>query len=298
MKVLITGITGSIGNALAQRFHSDWEITGFSRDELKQADMKRKYPDIRFLIGDVSDYHAVYKAMRGIDAVVHTAAMKRIEVCEANPTEAVKTNVRGAENVARAAYQHGVKKAVVIGSDKGVEPICIYGVTKAAQEEIFTSYGYNVVRYGNVFGSRGSVVPLFIALAKQGKPLPLTDPEMTRFMLPIDDAIELILKALNNPMQGDIYVKKSPATKLIDLANAFSSNIKVIGIVGREKKHDVLISSHETTRVREIEDDFAVIGKEELREERSESYASDKERTLSVDEIKELAKRYIEQATE
>src|SRR4030042_3243615 len=212
MKVLITGITGTMGHALAKRFHKEWEITGLSRDETKQARMERKYPTIKFLIGDVRDYHAVFKAMRGMDAVIHTAAMKRIEACEANPTEAVKTNVIGHKNVAQAAYHHGIKKAIVIGSDKGVEPTSIYGVSKAAQEEILTSYGYNAVRYGNVFGSRGSVVPLFAELAKRGEPLTVTDPEMTRFMLPIEDAVELVVLALNSPMQGDIYIKKAPST--------------------------------------------------------------------------------------
>lgn len=293
MRVLITGITGTLGNALAERFHQDWDIVGFSRDELKQANMERKYPGIKFVIGDVRDYHAVYKAMKGVDSVIHAAAMKRIEICETHPIEAVKTNVTGTENVAEAAHHHGIERAVVIGSDKGVEPVNAYGMTKAIQEKIFTSYGYNAVRYGNVFGSRGSVVPLFIELARRGEPLTVTDPEMTRFMLPIDDAIELILMALNNPMRGDVYIKKSPSTKLIDLANAFSKNIKIVGKMAGEKRHEMLISSHETTRVKEMGNGFAVIGREELNQEHTDPYTSDKERLLSMEEIRELAAKYI-----
>ncbi len=294
MKVLITGITGTLGHALAERFHDEWDIVGFSRDELKQAHMERKYPDIKLVIGDVRDYHAVYKAMKGVDAVIHAAAMKRIEVCEKHPIEAFKTNVHGTENVAEAAYHHGVEKAVVIGSDKGVEPVNAYGMSKAMQEKIFVSYGYNAVRYGNVFGSRGSVVPLFMELAKEGKPLTVTDPEMTRFMLPIDDAVELIIKALHSPMRGDIYIKKSPSTKLGDIAKAFSENIKIVGKMTGEKTHEMLISSSETTRLREIGDGFVIVGREEVGKSSEVAYTSDKERLLSPAEIRALADKYAE----
>src|SRR3989344_4257237 len=293
MKVLITGITGTLGHALAERFHDDWDIVGFSRDELKQANMERKYPDIKYVIGDVRDYHAVYKAMKGVDSVIHAAAMKRIEVCEAHPIEAVKTNVTGTENVAEASHHHGVERAVVIGSDKGVEPVNAYGMTKAIQEKIFISYGYNAVRYGNVFGSRGSVVPLFMDLAKRGESLRVTDPDMTRFMLPVNDAVELIVKALNSPMKGDIYIKKSPATRLIDIAKAFSDDIKIVGRMVGEKQHEMLISSSETTRMKEIDNGFVVISLEDVGGESKEAYTSNKERILSMEEIKELVARYI-----
>ncbi len=293
MKVLITGITGTLGHALAERFHDEWDIVGFSRDELKQADMERKYPDIKFVIGDVRDYHAVYKAMKGVDAVIHAAAMKRIEACEKHPIEAFKTNVHGTENVAEAAYHHEVQKAVVIGSDKGVEPVNAYGMSKAMQEKIFISYGYNAVRYGNVFGSRGSVVPLFMDLAKRGESLRVTDPDMTRFMLPVNDAVELIVKALNSPMKGDIYIKKSPATRLIDIAKAFSDDIKIVSRMVGEKQHEMLISSSETTRMKEIDNGFVVISLEDVGGESKEAYTSNKERILSMEEIKELVARYI-----
>lgn len=213
MKVLITGATGTLGQELIKRFYDQWEIVAYSRDELKQAKLEAKYPKIKFMIGDVRDYSTLYKAMDGVDAVIHAAAMKRVEVCERDPFEAIKTNVFGTENVARAAWNKGIKQAITVGSDKGVEPVNAYGMTKGLQEKIFVSYGYNCARYGNVFGSRGSVVPLFREWAAKGLPLKVTDPNMTRFVLTIDEAIELILKALNSSMRGDIYVKKSPAAR-------------------------------------------------------------------------------------
>ncbi|MBN2585375.1 polysaccharide biosynthesis protein, partial [Patescibacteria group bacterium] len=257
--------------------------------ELKQAKLEAKYPKIKFMIGDVRDYSTLYKAMDGVDAVIHAAAMKRVEVCERDPFEAIKTNVWGSENVARAAWNKGIKQAITVGSDKGVEPVNAYGMTKALQEKIFTSYGFNSARYGNVFGSRGSVIPLFKEQAAKGLPLRVTDPNMTRFILTIDEAIELIIKALSGPMQGDIYVKKSPAARLGDIAVAFSDNIQVVGKMTGEKLHECLIAPEEFTRAKELPDGYVIIGTEAVNNQYSEAYTSDKERLLSVGEIQHLS---------
>lgn len=258
MQILITGGTGTIGKALLKKFYHVHNIRIFSRDELKQAQLKLQYPDVEFMVGDVKDYASVVKAMRGIDIVIHAAAMKRIEICEQWPIEAVKTNILGTENVVNAALEKGIKKLVSIGSDKGVEPINVYGMTKAIQERITTSAGYNCARYGNVLGSRGSIVPLFQEQISKGQPITVTDPEMTRFVLTIDEALNIIIKAMESEMNGSIFVKKSPATKTGDVAKAMSDNIKIIGSFACEKKHEILVSAEEMTRVKE-EDNYYII---------------------------------------
>lgn len=293
MKVFITGITGTLGKELLSRFHNEWEIVGYSRDELKQAQLERDFPKAKYIIGDVRDYDTLYRAMAGCDAVIHAAAMKRIEICEENPLEAIKTNVLGTENVARAAWAHKIAKAVTIGSDKGVDPVNAYGMTKALQEKIFSSYNYNCVRYGNVFGSRGSVVPLFYQQAQKGGPLTVTDPNMTRFILTIDDAVNLILLALNSPMRGDVFIKRSPAARVIDVAYVFSNNIKIIGKMRGEKLHEALISSEEFTRLTEADNGYVIIGKNLVQPEYGELYSSDKERLMAVAEIQQLAAKVL-----
>ncbi|MDD5638970.1 MAG: SDR family NAD(P)-dependent oxidoreductase [Candidatus Pacebacteria bacterium] len=291
MKVLITGGTGTLGKELIKKFYKEWEITVLSRDELKQAQLKTLYPKIKFIIGDVRDYSSVCKAVRDIDVILHCAAMKRIEVCEVNPIEAVKTNVLGTENVVMAAKEKGIKRLISISSDKGVEPVNVYGMTKAIQEKMVIAAGYNCVRYGNVFGSRGSVVPLFYEQMKKGGPLTVTDPEMTRFILTTDQAIELIMLALNSPMEGKIFVKKSPAAKLENIAKCFGGEIKIIGKMVGEKMHETLISREETSRV-EDKGSYFVINPQGNGLKPSEPYTSDKERNLSQEEIKELIKEY------
>src|SRR3989344_2220153 len=280
MKVLITGGTGTLGQELIKRFYDQWEIVVFSRDELKHAKLESKYPKVQFIIGDVRDYNALYRATDGVDMVIHAAAMKRVEVCEREPLEAIKTNVLGTENVARAAWNNGIKRAITIGSDKGVEPVNSYGMTKALQEKIFVNYGYNCVRYGNVFGSRGSVVPIFKELAAKNLPLRVTDPNMTRFILTINDAVELILKAISGPMQGDIYVKKSPAARTGDIAASFSDNIQIIGRMKGEKSHECLIAPEEFTRAIESPDGYVVIGSKTTNNQYYSAYTSDTERLL------------------
>jgi len=291
MKVLITGGTGTLGQELIKKFYQEWDITVFSRTELNQARLQAIYPKIKFIIGDVKDYQSVSKAVRNIDVILHCAAMKRIEVCEANPIEAVKTNVLGTENVVMAAKEKGIKQLVSIGSDKGVEPVNVYGMTKAIQEKIVIAAGYNCARYGNVFGSRGSVVPLFIEQAKAGGPLTVTDPEMTRFILTTDQAIELIMLALNSPMEGKVFVRKSPSAKLGDIAKSFGVEIKIIGVMIGEKKHEMLISQEETIRAEDRRDYFIITQKINGLK-KSEPYTSDIERRLTEDEIKGLIEEY------
>jgi len=291
MKVLITGGTGTLGQELIKKFYQEWDITVFSRTELNQARLQAIYPKIKFIIGDVKDYQSVSKAVRNIDVILHCAAMKRIEVCEVNPIEAVKTNVLGTENVVMAAKEKGIKQLVSISSDKGVEPVNVYGMTKAIQEKIVIAAGYNCARYGNVFGSRGSVVPLFIEQAKAGGPLTVTDPEMTRFILTTDQAIELIMLALNSPMEGKVFVRKSPSAKLGDIAKSFGVEIKIIGVMIGEKKHEMLISQEETIRTEDRRDYFIITQKINGLK-KSEPYTSDIERRLTEDEIKGLIEEY------
>ena len=291
MKVLITGGTGTLGKELIKKFHKEWDITVFSRDELKQAQLKNIYPKVKFIIGDVKDYQSVSKAVRNIDVVFHCAAMKRIEVCEVNPIEAVKTNVLGTENVVMAAKEKGIKKLISISSDKGVEPVNVYGMTKAIQEKIVTAEGYNCVRYGNVFGSRGSVVPLFIEQAKMGGPVTVTDPEMTRFILTTDQAIELIMLALNSPMDGKVFVKKSPSARIGDIAESFGVEVEIVGRMIGEKTHEMLISEEETTRV-DDKGGYFIITHNIDESKKAESYTSDIETRLTREEIKELVEDY------
>ena len=291
MKVLITGGTGTLGKELIKKFYKEWDITVFSRDELKQAQLRAIYPKVKFMIGDVKDYYSVSKAVRNVDVILHCAAMKRIETCEVNPIEAVKTNVLGTENVVIAAKEKGIKQLISISSDKGVEPVNVYGMTKAIQEKIVIAEGYNCVRYGNVFGSRGSVVPLFMEQAKIGGPLTVTDPEMTRFILTTDQAIELIMLALNSPMDGKVFVKKSPSARLGDIAESFGVEVKIIGRMIGEKMHEMLISQEETTRA-EDKGGYFIITHNIDKSKKAEPYTSDIERKLTQEEIKGLVEDY------
>lgn len=291
MRVLITGGTGTIGKELIKKFYKKWDIVVFSRDELKQAQLRLQYPNLKFIIGDVRDYFSVLKALKDIDVIIHCAAMKRIEICEAHPIEAVKTNVLGTENIILAAKVKGIKKLLSISSDKGVEPVNVYGMTKAIQERIVISAGYNAVRYGNVFGSRGSVIPLFVEQAQKGGPLTVTDPDMTRFILTTDQAIDLIMLGLESPMEGKIFVKKSPAARLGDIAKTFNTEIKIIGKMVGEKIHEMLISEEETTRTQDAGDHF-IITKNISSSNGFEPYTSDKERMLTKDEIQKLLEEY------
>jgi UDP-glucose 4-epimerase len=290
-RVLITGGTGTIGRALIDRFHAEWDITVFSRDEVKQARLAGVYPDLVYDIGDVRDRLAVAKAMRHVDWVIHAAAMKRIEVCEAHPFQAVLTNVVGSENVVQCALDRGIDRLISICTDKGVEPVNVYGMTKAIEERITIAAGFNAVRYGNVFGSTGSVVPLFHSQRAAGVPLTVTDPTMTRFILRPKEAIDLIHAAFTSPMEGKIFVKKSPAARVGDIASCFGGEIKVIGKTRGEKLHEMLIAEEETTRVRDVGDSF-VIYPDTLTAKYGAAYSSDKERLMQPDEIGELIEEW------
>jgi len=265
--LLITGGTGSFGNAVLQRFiNSDFsEIRVFSRDEKKQEDMRLllKSDKVKFHIGDVRNYDSVHDALRGVDYVFHAAALKQVPSCEFYPMEAVRTNVLGAENVMRAAIEHGVKRCVVLSTDKAVYPINAMGMSKAMMEKVMVAKsrlcdpGKTVLcatRYGNVMASRGSVIPLFLEQLRSGKPITITDPNMTRFLMSLEDSVDLVLYAFKHAEPGDIFVQKSPASTVGVLAEAMKdmlkgqSEIKIIGTRHGEKLYESLVSREEMAR--------------------------------------------------
>lgn len=262
--LLITGGTGSFGNAVLKRFlETDIkEIRIFSRDE-KQDDMRKKYHSskLKFYIGDVRDYNSVLNATRGVDYIYHAAALKQVPSCEFHPMEAVKTNVLGTENVLEAAIQNHVKRIVCLSTDKAVYPINAMGISKAMMEKVIVAKSRNLdeldtticcTRYGNVMASRGSVIPLFVDQIRQGKPLTITDPNMTRFMMTLDDAVDLVLYAFEHGQNGDIFVQKAPAATIHVLAQALTQLLNVpdhpISIMGTrhgEKAFEALLSREE-----------------------------------------------------
>lgn len=260
--LLITGGTGSFGNAVLKRFlHSDIkEIRIFSRDEKKQHDMRVELNSnkVKFHIGDVRDYNSIYSALDGVDFVFHAAALKQVPSCEFYPIEAVKTNILGTENVLNASINRGVKKVICLSTDKAVYPINAMGISKAMMEKVMVAKsrvsGNTILvgtRYGNVMASRGSVIPLFHEQILSGQPITITNPEMTRFMMTLDDAVELVLYAFQHGNSGDIFVQKSPASTIGELAEAmkkiYNSNveIKVIGTRHAEKLYETLLAREE-----------------------------------------------------
>ncbi len=263
--LLITGGTGSFGNAVLKRFlNTDIkEIRIFSRDEKKQDDMRKKYQSskLKFYIGDVRDYSSVLNATRGVDYIYHAAALKQVPSCEFHPMEAVKTNVIGTENVLEAAIQNHVKRIVCLSTDKAVYPINAMGISKAMMEKVIVAKSRNLentdtticcTRYGNVMASRGSVIPLFVDLIRQGKALTITDPEMTRFMMTLDDAVDLVLYAFEHGENGDIFVQKAPAATievltqaLKELLNVNEHAVTIMGTRHGEKAFEALLSREE-----------------------------------------------------
>ena len=273
--LLITGGTGSFGNAVLDRFLDSGikEIRIFSRDEKKQHDMRVAYnnPKIKFYIGDVRDYRSVDQAMFNVDYVFHAAALKQVPSCEFYPIEAVKTNVLGTENVLNAAISNEIEKVVCLSTDKAVYPINAMGVSKAMMEKVFVAKSRNSkntiitgTRYGNVMASRGSVIPHFHDQIIKGENITVTNPDMTRFMMTLDHAIELVLFAFNNGQSGDIFVQKSPSTTIGELASTLkkiynsSVEIKNIGIRHAEKIHETLLSREERLVAEELEHYFRV----------------------------------------
>jgi UDP-N-acetylglucosamine 4,6-dehydratase/5-epimerase len=316
--ILITGGTGSFGNDTAETILSSYhpnELRIFSRDEKKQFDMRNriKSPILKFLIGDVRDRDSISKAMRDVDFVFHAAALKQIPTCEFFPMEAVKTNILGTNNVLDAAEENGVKKVVVLSTDKAVYPINAMGITKALLEKLMLakardSNGDTVfcgVRYGNVMYSRGSVLPLFVEQMQNNQKLTITNPEMTRFLLPLPLAVDLVLHALDKGCNGDILIRKSPASTMGILAQAmislfkYEKGMQVIGVREGEKTHETLITREELISAEDYDDYYRIRNFEKLdyskffsegkaRDFPKDGYTSENTRRLSLDETKDL----------
>ena len=276
--LLITGGTGSFGNAVLRRFLKTdiGEIRIFSRDEKKQDDMRKVYnnPKLKFYIGDVRDYNSVMDVMRGVDFVFHAAALKQVPSCEFYPVQAVYTNILGTENVLNAVIASKVKKVVCLSTDKAAYPINAMGMSKALMEKVIVAKGRNIneedtticlTRYGNVMASRGSVIPLFIDQVRNGKPITITDPNMTRFMMSLDQAVDLVLFAFKNGKNGDLFIQKSPAATIEVLAHAMKDilgkpehEVKIIGTRHGEKLYEVLMTKEEKVRAIDMGEYFRV----------------------------------------
>ncbi|HUW04866.1 MAG TPA: polysaccharide biosynthesis protein [Williamwhitmania sp.] len=275
--LLITGGTGSFGNAVLKRFlDTDInEIRIFSRDEKKQDDMRRHYNSskIKFYIGDVRDANSIDRAMHGVDFVFHAAALKQVPSCEFFPVEAVKTNILGTDNVLQAAEKYGVKRLVVLSTDKAAYPINAMGMSKALMEKVMVARSrsndpatqiFCGTRYGNVMASRGSVIPLFIEQLKVGKPLTITDPNMTRFMMTLEDAVDLVLYAFEHGKPGDLFVQKAPSATIETLAKALielyksTSEIKIIGTRHGEKLYETLVNREDMVKAEDLGNYFRI----------------------------------------
>ncbi len=309
MIYLITGGTGSFGQAMTDRLLRNPKVGAvriYSRGELRQAKMKERLSEhwerLRFFIGDVRDKQRLSKAMRGVDIVLHAAALKRIEVGEYNSDEAIKTNVTGSQNVVECAVESGVKKCLLVSSDKAVNPANTYGATKMLAERIFSqaSYSYGdpettflVVRYGNVAGSNGSVIPKFKELADRGESLPITHEDMTRFIIRMDEAFDLVDQTIQIGESGEIFVKRLSAVKILDLARMLSNKIKITAIGPGEKMHECLISRNELCRTFDYGEYFIVCPllsnrKQEEAKAVSEPFTSDKARMMTTEEMRAL----------
>lgn len=324
--LLITGGTGSFGNAVLDRFLKTdiKEIRIFSRDEKKQDDMRRKYKNdkIKFYLGDIRDLGSLNFAMRGVDYVFHAAALKQVPTCEFFPIEAVKTNILGTNNVLDSAITHNVKKVICLSTDKAAYPINAMGMSKALMEKVFIAKARRIdenktlicgTRYGNVLASRGSVVPLFVKQIKSGQPITITDPTITRFIMTLDEAINLVLYAFENGRSGDIMVLKSPACTIGDLAQALleifeaKNEIKYIGIRHGEKTFETLVTREEMARAEDMGTFYRIpMDSRDLNYEKyfsegnvniikQNEYTSDNTTRLTIPQIKEklLSLEYI-----
>ena len=314
--LLITGGTGSFGNKMLRYFLENTdigEIRVFSRDEEKQDRMRNELCNdkVKFSIGDVRDYESVNRAMNGVNMVFHAAALKQVPSCEFFPMEAVKTNIIGADNVLNAAGNNGVEKVVVLSTDKAVYPINAMGMTKALMEKLMMAKArsnngktiYCATRYGNVMASRGSVIPLFVKQIKESKDITVTDPNMTRFLMSLDESVDLVLYAYENAKSGDIFVQKAPASTIMDLALALQkifrakNKIKVIGSRHGEKLYETLVNREEMAKTEDLDNFFRipldsrdlnyakyfVQGDKQISKE--EDYTSHNTKRLSVDEV-------------
>jgi UDP-glucose 4-epimerase len=317
--LMITGGTGSFGNAVLNRFLSTdvREIRIFSRDEKKQEEMRilLNKAKLKFYIGDVRNYDSIVKAMKGVDYVFHAAALKQVPSCEFYPMEAVLTNVNGTENVMNAATTNGVKRVVVLSTDKAVYPINAMGISKAMGEKLMVAkartLGHNetvlcATRYGNVMASRGSVIPLFVSQLKEGKPLTVTDPNMTRFLMSLEDSVDLVLYAFEHGSQGDIFVQKAPASTVADLAQALKElfnkedPVHIIGTRHGEKLYESLISREEMAKAQDMGEYFRIpadnrdlnyaqyLSEGEEKISSQEDYTSHNTERLNVEQVKKL----------
>lgn len=317
--LMITGGTGSFGNTVLKRFLSTEvrEIRIFSRDEKKQEEMRiaLNNPKLKFYIGDVRDYDSTHLAMKGVDYVFHAAALKQVPSCEFYPMEAVRTNIVGTENVMNAATANGVKRVVVLSTDKAVYPINAMGISKAMAEKLMVAKarmqreGETVLcatRYGNVMASRGSVIPLFVSQLREGKPLTVTDPNMTRFLMSLEDSVDLVLYAFEHGKQGDIFVQKAPASTVADLAQALKdlfgkdNPVREIGTRHGEKLYESLISREEMAKAQDMGGYYRIpadnrdlnyaqyFSEGEERISHQEDYTSHNTERLNVEQVKKL----------
>jgi len=285
--ILITGGTGSFGKKcveiLLRRF-TPKRLIIFSRDELKQFEMAqifspKQYPCMRYFIGDVRDKERLYRAFRGVDYIIHAAALKQVPTAEYNPTECIRTNVGGAENIVNVAADVGVKKVIALSTDKAVSPVNLYGATKLCSDKLFVAANafigsdtvYSVVRYGNVMGSRGSVIPFFIKKRDEGGPIPITDPRMTRFWITLEQGVDMVLRAFELAQGGEIFVPKIPSMKITDLAEAIAPGMAttVVGIRPGEKIHESMFTAEDSRNTEDI-GDYYVIKPEVFRHESQE----------------------------
>ena len=316
--LLITGGTGSFGKALLSKYLKSEEfdeIRIFSRDEKKQDDLRNaiKSSKVNFYIGDVRDIDSLKSVVKGVDYIFHAAALKQVPSCEFFPIEAVKTNIMGANNVLALADQYEAKKVVVLSTDKAAYPINAMGMTKALMEKVMVSNSRNLhsktifcgTRYGNVMASRGSVIPLFIQQIKENKPLTITNPDMTRFMMNLSEAVDLVMHAFQNGNNGEIYIQKSPSTKIITLAKSLleiynsKSKIKNIGVRHGEKMYETLVTKEEMSKAEDLGNYYKILpddrnlnydeyfskGKEDTP---LQEYNSDNTTILDIDEMKKL----------
>ena len=317
--LMITGGTGSFGNIVLKRFLSTdvKEIRIFSRDERKQEEMRiaLNNPKLKFHIGDVRNYDSIYNAMKSVDYVFHAAALKQVPSCEFYPLEAMRTNVLGSENVMEAAVARGVSRVVMLSTDKAVYPINAMGISKAMMEKFMIAKArtqnagetvFCATRYGNVMASRGSVIPLFVSQLKAGKQLTVTDPNMTRFLMSLEDSVDLVLHAFEHGKQGDIFVQKAPASKVADLAQALKelmkkdNPVRVIGTRHGEKLYESLISREEMAKAEDMGNYYRIpadnrdlnyarfvsVGEEKI--SHFEDYTSHNTKRLNVEQVKKI----------
>lgn len=297
MKIAVIGGTGSFGNAFVKKYHTEHEITVISRDENKQHEMRLIYPDVHYALGDIRDRGRMSELIKGFDCVFQAAALKQVPSCEFSPTEAMKTNILGTDHVMDAANATGAK-VVFLSTDKAVYPINAMGISKAMAERIVAAKGGVITRYGNVMRSRGSIIPIWEQQAKEGKPLTITDPTMTRFLMSLDESIDLVMYAMENGEAGDVFVKKAPASTMETLAKAISPDTKLIGVRHGEKKHETLLSLEEMYRAEDRGDYYRVLpDRRGMNYEHNlltmpvddfEPFASNTTEQLNINQVKEL----------